>query len=237
MTEPVRLAKRVAALLPCSRREAEQYIEGGWVRVDGQVVEEPQARVADEQQVTLDAGASPAALEPVTLLLHKPAGLPYAEAHRLLGPASRAPDDDSGIRCVHKHFVQLTALMTMLDEAGGLAVFSQDHRIIRKLTEDDRTTEQEVVAQVEGQITPGGLELLCRGLVFNGKSLPLVKVSWQNETRLRFALKGIAPGQVTWMCEQVRLRVVDLKRIRIGRLPMAGLAPGKWRYLKAGERF
>ncbi|MEZ0309392.1 MAG: S4 domain-containing protein, partial [Ramlibacter sp.] len=51
MAEPVRLAKRVAAMLPCSRREAEQYIEGGFVRVDGQVVDQPQARVADAQVV------------------------------------------------------------------------------------------------------------------------------------------------------------------------------------------
>ena len=35
-----RLAKRVAEIVPCSRREAEQYIEGGWVSVDGQIVEE-----------------------------------------------------------------------------------------------------------------------------------------------------------------------------------------------------
>ena len=42
MTEPVRLAKRLAAQLPCSRREAELYITGGWVKVDGQVVEAPQ---------------------------------------------------------------------------------------------------------------------------------------------------------------------------------------------------
>ena len=55
--EGERLAKRVAALVPCSRREAEQYIAGGWVRVDGQVVEEPQFRVLG-QRVTLDAGAS-----------------------------------------------------------------------------------------------------------------------------------------------------------------------------------
>ena len=39
-----RLAKRVAAMLSCSRREAELYIEGGWVRVEGVVVEEPQFR-------------------------------------------------------------------------------------------------------------------------------------------------------------------------------------------------
>lgn len=237
MAEPVRLAKRVAAMVPCSRREAELYIEGGWVRVDGQTVDEPQARVADEQQVSLDTGASPDALEPVTLLLHKPAGMPYAEAQRLLGPASHAPEDDSGIRVVRKHFAQLAPLMPMLDEAGGLSVFSQDHRIVRKLTEDERTIEQELVAQVSGAIATDGLARLCHGLVFNGKPLPPVKVSWQNETRLRFALKGIAPGQVPWMCEQVGLRVVELKRIRIGRLPMAGLAPGKWRYLRPGERF
>ena len=96
MSEPIRLAKRVAAMVPCSRSEAEQYIAGGWVRVDGRVVEEPQARVADEQRVELDSGAKAANLEPVTLLLHKPAGLGDHDARQLLSPATRAPDDDSG---------------------------------------------------------------------------------------------------------------------------------------------
>lgn len=237
MTEPVRLSKRVAAMVPCSRREAEQYIEGGWVRVDGEFIEEPQFRVAEHQRVELAPGATAATLEPVTLLLHKPAGMPYTEAQRLLGPASRVPQDHSGIRTVNRHFAQLTPLMAMLDEASGLAVFSQDPRIVRKLTEDDRVIEQELVGQVSGEIAPDGLARLCHGLVFNGKPLPPVKVSWQNENRLRFAVKGISPGQIAWMCEQVGLRVLALKRIRIGRLPMAGLAQGQWRYLRPGERF
>ncbi|HYF43950.1 MAG TPA: S4 domain-containing protein, partial [Ramlibacter sp.] len=38
VAEPIRLSKRVAALVPCSRREAEQYIAAGLVRVDGRVV-------------------------------------------------------------------------------------------------------------------------------------------------------------------------------------------------------
>jgi 23S rRNA pseudouridine2604 synthase len=74
VTEPgERLAKRVAALVPCSRREAEQYIGGGWVRVDGRVVEEPQFRV-QQQVVTLAREASLMDATPSTLLLHKPAG-------------------------------------------------------------------------------------------------------------------------------------------------------------------
>jgi 23S rRNA pseudouridine2604 synthase len=237
MVEPVRLAKQVAAMVPCSRREAELYIEGGWVRVDGAVVEEPQFRVGDAQTIELDPDASLLALAPVTLLLHKPAGMREAEAQKLLVAAHRAAGDASGLRTVKKHFAGQVPLLPLPDPASGLTVYSQDPRIVRKLTEDARVIEQEVIAEVTGQIRPGGLERLCHGLSFNGHPLPPIKVSWQNEQRLRFALKGIAPGQVPSMCEQVGLQLQALKRIRIGRVPMAQLGAGEWRYLPPGERF
>jgi 23S rRNA pseudouridine2604 synthase len=235
MSELVRLAKRVAALVPCSRREAEQYIEGGWVRVDGKVIEKPQFRVSDER-VELDPGAKLAAMEPVTLILHKPAGMTYGEGQILLVPDARSRDDLYAIRMVKRHFTQLTPLVPLPAPASGLAVFSQDARVVRKLTDDALAIEQELIAEVRGE-APQGLDLLSHGLAFEGRALPPVKVSWQNENRLRFALKGIAPGLVPWMCEQVGLRVIALKRIRLGRLPMAGLAAGQWRYLRPGERF
>jgi 23S rRNA pseudouridine2604 synthase len=236
MTEPIRLAKHVAAMVPCSRREAEQYIEGGWVRVDGVVVEEPHFRVTD-QRVELDPGATTAALEPVTLLLHKPAGMPYEQVHNLLVPINRSSGDVSGVRSVKRHFAHLVPLMPLPAQASGLAVYSQDGRIVRKLTEDALQIEQELVAEVTGEIAPDGLVRLCQGLAWRNQPLPPGKVSWQNENRLRFALKGIAPGQVEWMCAQVGLRLLSLKRIRLGRLPMAGLPPSQWRYLHPGERF
>ena len=128
-------------MVPCSRREAEQYIEGGFVRVDGIVVEEPHFRVAD-QRVELDPGATTAALEPVTLLLHKPAGVHYEDVQQLLVPANRAADDRSGIRTVKRHFLQLRPLMPLPPAASGQAVYSQDGRILRKLTEDALQIEQ-----------------------------------------------------------------------------------------------
>jgi 23S rRNA pseudouridine2604 synthase len=236
MNEPVRLAKRVATLVPCSRREAELYIEGGWVRVDGVVVEEPQFRVA-EQKVEIDPRASTDPLEPVTFVLHKPAGMPYREAQQLLVPARRASGDSSGMRIVKRHFAQLEPLIALPAPASGLAVFSQDRRIVRKLTEDALHLEQELVVDVTGEIAPGGLALLCHGLADEARPLPPAKVSWQSERRLRFALKGITPAQVPWMCEQVGLRVTALRRIRLGRVPLAGVAPSQWRYLQPGERF
>jgi 23S rRNA pseudouridine2604 synthase len=63
-----RLAKRVAQMKSISRREAEEIIEAGFVKVDGQVVEEPQFKVM-EQVIDIDAKAKPGKVEPVTILL------------------------------------------------------------------------------------------------------------------------------------------------------------------------
>ena len=236
MTEPLRLAKRVAALAGCSRREAELYIEGGWVRVDGTVVEEPQHRVTDHQLVELDPAATAVAHEPVTLLLHKPSGAGAAEALQLL-TAGRHAADQPGMRIVQRHFAHLAPLLPLPAPASGLAVFSQQPGVIRRLTQDASTLEQEVVAEVAGEAAADALARLCHGLSREGRALPPIKVSWQSERRLRFALKGIVPELVPWMCEQVGLRVMSLKRIRIGRVPMAGLPEGQWRFLRREERF
>lgn len=99
------------------------------------------------------------------------------------------------------------------------------------------TLEQEYTVEVAGDLPPEKLELLNHGLTFNGRPLPKAKVSWQNETRLRFALKGAQPGQIAHMCKSVGLQVLAMKRIRIGRVSMGKLPPGQWRYLKAQEKF
>lgn len=244
MTEPVRLAKRLAEMLSCSRREAEQYIEGGWVSVDGVIVEEPQFRVSD-QAIVLDKDASLLALTPVTLLLHKPAGHEAGDGNAaslapLLSPATQSPDDRSGIRPLKKHFSSVELVTPLATPASGLVVLTQDWRVTRKLREDARLMEHEVIVDVSGDIKPGGLERLNRvdhGFTFKGMLLPPAKVSWQNETRLRFALKGEVPGQIAYMCESVGLKVEGMKRLRIGRVAMSQLQPGQWRYLLPHERF
>ena len=233
MNEPIRLAKRLAEMLPCSRREAEQYIEGGWVKVDGVVVEEPQFRVL-HQSIALSKDASLLAPTAVTLLLHKPAG---CEAD--LQQATHSPDGRSGIKPLKKHLA--AELVTPLSlPASGLVVFTDDWRVSRKLREDAATLEHEVVVEVAGSIQPGGLERLNRmdhGFTFNGKLLPPAKVSWQSEARLRFALKGEQPGQIAYFCESVGLSVMGMKSLRLGRVALSGLAVGQWRYLLPTERF
>ena len=116
MTQPIRLSKHLGELTGCSRSEAEQYIRGGWVRVDGCVVEDPAHPVSGEV-VTLDANARLEAVEPATILLHKPAGFDTISgpkpAVQLVRAATRWPDDPSGVRLLERHFHNLTPLVPL----------------------------------------------------------------------------------------------------------------------------
>jgi 23S rRNA pseudouridine2604 synthase len=233
--EGIRLAKRVAEVVPCSRGEAERYIAGGWVTVDGAVVEDPATRVTSAQAVALLAGAEPVEPAPVTILLHKPAGVDAAGALALIMPETLAASPN--IRFLRRHLARLAVVTPLEPEASGLVVLSQDWRVTRKLVEDGARVEQEYVAEVTGAIAPDGLARLNAGMRVQGRATVPLKASWQSEARLRLAGKDVRPGQVAAMCAEVGLAVKALRRLRIGRVALGQLPAGRWRYLHETERF
>lgn len=240
MTDSIRLAKLLATRISCSRSEAENYIEGGYVTVDGQVVEEPGLRVQADQRIELMPEAKLDAVEAVTILFHKPAGVDIEKDSdtplKLITPESQAADDRSGIRLVKRHLKDLILTDPLGVQSSGLVVWSQDWRIGRKLITDAAKVEQEFIVEVSGKILPEGLEQLNKGIQTKGNLLP-VKASWQNETRLRFAVKGNQRSQIASLCASVGLSVLAMKRIRIGRVPLSSLPVGQWRYLLGYEKF
>ncbi len=258
LDEGERLSKRVAQMVPCSRSEAEQYIAGGWVRVNGKVVEEPQARVHQQQTVSIDPDASLLEQTSVTLLLHKPADWvdgseeslaklnrqarrsAFDDARTLLAASKQMAKDPSGIRVLQRHFKQLTCDVPLENAASGLVVYTQDWRIQRKLTEDLGFMEHEVMVDVQGEVTPQALHLLNRTLD-SDEDLPQVKVSINSTTpersRLRFAIKGAHRGLIAFLCERAKLEILDMRRIRLGRVALSDLPVGQWRYLGAHEKF
>ncbi|MFC5462053.1 S4 domain-containing protein [Massilia niabensis] len=242
-SEGIRLAKRVAELVPCSRAEAERFIAGGGVTVDGVVVEDPATRVTPAQSVAVLPGASAEEAPPVTILLHKPSGMNSgvgargASALECLKEESLLAGVHGAPRFLKRHLARLTLATPLETDASGLLVYTQDFRVARKLIDDGDRVEHEFVVEVSGAIQDGGLELLNHGLKFSGKPINPMKVSWQSEGRLRFAAKGMRPGQIEHMCAAVGLEVTDIKRLRVGRISMGGLPEGQWRYLAEYERF
>ena len=238
--EGERLSKRVMQLRSCSRSEAEQYIEGGWVSVDGAVVETPQTRVGAET-VTIAADASLLQTPPVTLVLHKPADFALQKAATLLTPQRHLANDASGIRLLQKHLRNLESLVPLENGASGLLVFSQDFRVTRKLVEDMAFMEHELSVEVAGEIGPDALVPMQRALQDRQQNLPPAKVSVGSSnaerSRLRFAIKGAHPGLAAYLCELAQLRILAMRRVRLGRVALGDLPAGQWRYLAPFERF
>ena len=240
MTDPIRLSKRLAEQLGCSRREAELYIEGGWVKVHGKVIEAPFFKVGS-QQIELLPGATATEVPPVTLLLHKPAGQPTAtdpaDAQRQLSSSGHWAGDGARIAPRARHLARQTALLPLEPDVSGLVLFSQQREVIRKLADPRGKLEQEYVVEVAGEPEEGGLALLAKGIGHRGKILPKAKASWQSETRLRIVVYAPRPGDLRQLCEAIGLQMLSCKRIRIGRLSMAKLPVGEWRFLGEHERF
>ncbi len=235
-----RLSKRLARQLSCSRREAELYIAGGWVCVDGRVEEAPQFKVKD-QRIALLPGAVPREIPPATLLFNASAAVEDADvddlARQLIGQANHWEADPVGQTPLKAHFRGLVPLLPLAPGEEGLLVFTQDRGVARRLGERGSRLEEEWQVEVIGSLDEAGLEALRSGAALPGRPVVPARVSWQSETRLRFALKGRAAGRLGAMCRAVGLTVVAIRRLRIGGVSLGAVPPGEWRYLREKERF
>jgi 23S rRNA pseudouridine2604 synthase len=246
----MRLSKRMSELGLASRREADEWIAKGWVRVDGRVVAELGARVLPGQHVTVDAKATRQQAQRVTVLLNKPVGYVsgqaedgYEPALVLVTPANQWRDDASGIRFQREHLRSLVPAGRLDIDSVGLLVLTQDGRVAKQLIGESSEIEKEYLVRVEpldagtGRLSDEGLALLRHGLELDGEALRPAQVEWVNDDQLRFVLTQGKKRQIRRMCEAVGLKVTGLKRVRIGRVMLGDLPNGQWRYLRAGESF
>ena len=246
----MRLSKRMSELGLASRREADEWIAKGWVRVDGRVVAELGSRVLPEQRITVDAKATNQQAQRVTVLLNKPVGYVsgqaedgYEPALVLITPANQWRGDTSGVHFQREHLRSLVPAGRLDIDSVGLLVLTQDGRVAKQLIGETSEVEKEYLVRVEPAgagaeaLSEQGLALLRHGLELDGEALRPAQVEWVNDDQLRFVLTQGKKRQIRRMCEAVGLKVLGLKRVRIGRVMLGDLPPGQWRYLRAGESF
>lgn len=241
--EGVRLSKVMAERGICSRREADEFIERGWVFVDGKRVSELGIRIDPDARIDLAPEATRTQRQRVTILLHKPVGYVsgqpepgYAPAVSLIG-ADNQFDRDTAQRFHPSQLKNLAPAGRLDIDSTGLLVLTQDGRVARQLIGDDSKVEKEYLVRVEGTLQPDGLALLNHGLELDGVTLRPAKVEWINDDQLRFQLREGRKRQIRRMCELVGLKVVGLKRVRIGKVKLGDLPLGQWRYLREDESF
>ncbi|MSP34598.1 MAG: rRNA pseudouridine synthase [Limnohabitans sp.] len=252
----VRLNKRMAELGLCSRREADTWIERGWVMVNGQVAEMGM-QVGSNDRITVEPEAQAQQEQQVTVILHKPMGYVSGQAEDGHEPAmvlfqarNQWTGDTTRIRFSPAQFKGLAPAGRLDIDSVGLLVMTQDGRVARQLIGENAEMEKEylvrvtcagpqgdVAVNVQAYFPAAQMQRLCHGLSLDGKPLKPAQVEWQNPEQLRFVLKEGKKRQIRRMCEQVGLKVVGLKRIRMGRISLGALPVGQWRYLGPKESF
>jgi len=244
VAENPRLSKRMSELGLCSRREADEWIENGWVKVNGVVMNTLGARVPPDARIEIDGAAHRHQSEQVTILLNKPLGYVsgqaedgYQPASVLIRPENRWSEDRGPLTFKPSQLRGLAPAGRLDIDSTGLIVFTQDGRVARRLVGRDSEVEKEYLVRVEGTLSPAGMKQLQHGLELDGVKLKPARVSWQNEHQLRFVLREGRKRQIRRMCELVGLEVTGLKRVRTGSVVLGKLPVGRWRYLRADEKF
>jgi len=242
--EKIRVSKLMSEQGICSRREADSYIERGWVLVDGIPVTELGTRIFPTQRITLAKAAQSQQDASVTVLLNKPIGFVSGQAEQgyrpaitLIGAQSHFKGDRSPLRFTSAQLKGLAPAGRLDIDSTGLLVLTQDGRVARQLIGESSGIEKEYLVRVEGRLPAAGLAKLNFGLSLDGVPLKRADVKWQNDDQLRFVLREGKKRQIRRMCELVGLKVTGLKRVRIGKVLLGDLPQGQWRYLRSDERF
>lgn len=217
------LARRGAA----SRRGAAELIRAGRVRVAGEVVSEPGARVAAGAPIEVDGRPLQAAEEPRrTFLYNKPVG-------------EVCSTDGQGARSVLEAFrglgLRLVPVGRLDKESEGLLLVSNDGALIQRLTHPRFGHAKVYEVEVDAPPSEGQLRTLRSPLVIEGYRIRPAGVAALGGRLLRFTLREGRHRQIRQMCEQAGLRVRRLRRVELSGLRLGGLPPGRWRELTARE--
>lgn len=242
MSEPkplLRLSKLMSERGICSRREADEYIAKGLVRVNGEIISELGTKVSPDVRITLESEALKNQKNLVTIIVNKPIGYVSGQPEPGYEPAIRLVNDRNQYgqqRALQRGDLQGIAVIGRLDiDSQGLLIFTQDGRLAKKVIGENSEVEKEYLVRVKGHLSDEGLKLLNNGLELDGEKLRPAQVSWINEDQLRFVLVEGKKRQIRRMCELVGLEVKGLKRVRVGKLMLGDLPEGRWRFLDPKE--
>lgn len=239
----LRLSKLLSQKGYCSRREADVWIEKGWVLVDNKPIKELGTKVCSDAHITLLPQAKKQKESKLTFLLHKPLGYVscqpekgYPSSLELIREAFRDTACCQGPK-IPSYLPKLAVAGRLDINSVGLLVITQDGTIAKTLIGEDSLIEKEYLVRVSSDLNQEQVKLLQSGLHLDGKALKTAKVKRLDTGYFQIILKEGRYRQIRRMCELVDLKVISIKRVRIGKIRLGSLKPGHWRLLKPGEHF
>lgn len=227
MMPMVRLQKFLSSAGVCSRRQGEEYIKKGSVKVNGEVVIELGTKVdPTRDRIEIDRKLIKEAQNRVYIVLNKPKD--YVTS-------CKQPEDKIVLDLID--IPERIFPVGRLDKAStGLLILTNDGLLHHRISHPSQNHEKEYEVVLAKPIPNGALKKMEKGLPMMGTKTRSAKIEKISPTRFRIVLREGKNKQIRRMVRKVGNRVLRLKRIRISNIRLGTLAEGRWRYLTEKEK-
>lgn len=223
-----RLSKVLAYFGVASRRACEDLICQGHVRVNGKQVLLPQTLVdGDQDRITVRGRHIARVSSRLYYVVHKPLGYSCTNASYIRRRVVDLVPSSDGIR--------LFTVGRLDRNTSGLIFVTNDGHFAHRLMHPSGGIHKEYVAKVDREITHDHLCALSHGCLVQGALVKPVSVKKVRRATVRIVVQEGRYHEVREMLQNVHLRVLELKRVRIGSWSLGKLPVGSWRVLSASD--
>ena len=231
MSSALRLSVFLSRAGISSRRKAEEIIAAGKVKVNDNIVLEPQFKVTPERDiVTFDNYTVNQTKVKLYIALYKPT--------KVLSDLKY--DDD---RDIARSLIDVPGYLYPVGRldyhSEGLMIFTNDGEFANRVTHPKFEIEKEYLVKFKGALNQQDLKqmkhgVLIDGVVYKVDSVSFVKTSLQNSW-YRIIMREGKNRMIRKIGEALGRHVLKLKRMRIGNIRLGNLKPGEYRYLEEYE--
>jgi pseudouridine synthase len=232
----IRLNKYIADTGYCSRRQADEKIGKGKVKINGRVADELGTRVDPEEDSVAVEGdmidypstpviprGRPGSGRKIYIMLNKPTGY-VCTTRRFKGEKNVLDLVET------KHRIYPVGRLDK--ESEGLMVLTNDGELTNKLTHPKFEHEKEYEVDLEKEFNKKDLQKIKKGLVFEGELLSVKNVKLASARKLYIILTQGKKRHLRRIFSKLGYNVIGLKRIRIGKLELGKLRKGRWEFIE-----
>lgn len=223
----IRLNKYIANAGVCSRRAADKLIDENKVKVNGKVVLE-KGTVIDTYKDNVEVNGKKISIseEKVYILLNKPKGYITTAKEQFNRPFVLDLVNE-------KRRVYPVGRLDM--DTSGLLILTNDGQLTNKITHPKNHIYKTYEAILKNELSNVDMQKLEKGVDIGGYVTQPAKVQKLGDKKVRITISEGKNRQVRKMFETVNNKVVELKRISIGKLTLENLEVGKFKYVKYEE--
>ncbi|SFX44660.1 23S rRNA pseudouridine(2604) synthase RluF [Marinospirillum alkaliphilum] len=224
-TQGIRLNKFISETGLCSRREADQLIEDGLVKVNGRVADMG-VRVTSEDHVQVRGKPLKARPAPVYLAYNKPVGITCTTDPEV---------PENIVRAVNYKKGRIFPIGRLDKPSEGLILLTNDGDIVNRILRAGNAHEKEYVVAVDRPFGPDFVQRMSSGIPILGTVTLPCKVRQLSANSFNIILTQGLNRQIRRMTEYLGYEVTRLKRTRIMNISLGDLKPGQWRLLNQKE--